>query len=77
MSRIFCVTFPVYRKVRRPCGLRTIFQKLAFDADGLLLRKLRRVLLGYVQLEDTVFKLCLDLFLGDIVAYVEASLHGA
>ena len=47
----------------------------AFNGDILLLRNLSR-LLGDGQLQDTVFKLALNVLLSHILAYIEGSLAG-
>ena len=49
---------------------------LSFDLDGLAVAELDNVFLREGQGQDAVFKLCLDIFLGNALSDVEASGHG-
>ena len=49
----------------------------AFNTDGFLLRDFPGILLGQVQMENTVLKTGLHIFLCHVLADVEGSLHGA
>ncbi len=49
----------------------------AFDSYKLLFRHLRGLLLRYLEFEHSVLEFCLDVLLGDIFTYVEASFHRA
>ena len=48
---------------------------LSFDRDMLLSLYNLLILLRDAQSQDTVLEFRLDIFIGDIIAYIEASLH--
>ena len=57
------------REIRRP------FLTSSFDEYLFLFGKFLFVLLRKGEIQNTVLEVCLDIFLGDVLADIEASLH--
>ena len=65
-----------YTSIKR--GLREIRRPIlmsSFDEYLFLFGKFLFVLLRNGEIQNTVLKACLDIFLGDVLADIEASLH--
>ena len=64
------------KNIRRACGeIRRPFLMSSFDEYLFLFGKFLFVLLRKGEIQNTVLEACLDIFLGDVLADIEASPH--